>query len=36
MSTSTIVYGLYQGQLLPHRLGGLCVEDWSGGLKDHF
>lgn len=33
MSTSTIVYGLYQGQLLPHRLGGLCrgVEWWVEG-----
>ena len=33
MSTSTIVYGLYQGQLLPHRLGGLCrgLEWWVEG-----
>lgn len=31
--SSTIVYGLYQGQLLPHRLGGLCrgVEWWVEG-----
>ena len=35
MSTSTIVYGLYQGQLLPHRLEGYA-EGWNGGLKARF